>query len=163
MKKLLLALMLVMPLSVFAQKFGHFNMNEIGAAMPESQALQKDLESKSKVYQDEIEHMQSEFKAKLEDYQKNVDTLVDAVKQRREQELTELQQRIEEYVNKSSQELNELRNQKTQEIMDKILKAVEAVGQEGGYVYIFDINSLPYYSKTLSEDVTAKVKAKLGL
>ncbi len=163
MKKILLALLMVMPLSVFAQKFGHFNLNEVGAAMPEAATLQQELETKSKAVQAEVERMQAEFKVKLEDYQKNVDTLTEGIKERREQELTELQQRIEEYVNKSRQDLSEYNNQKTQEIMEKLLKAVEAVGQEGGYVYILDVASIPYVSKTLSTDVTQQIKAKLGL
>ena len=35
MKKLILMLMLIAPLSVFAQKFGHINSQEIMAQMPE--------------------------------------------------------------------------------------------------------------------------------
>ena len=163
MKKLLLTLMLVMPMSVFAQKFGHFNLTEVAAAMPEYATAQADMESKSKVYQDELQRMQDEFQTKLEDYQKNAETLPDAVKERRESELRDLQQRIEEYVNKSRQELSQLESQKMQEIQEKLLKAVKAVGQNGGYVYIFDVSSLPYVSDTLSKDVTADVKAQLGI
>jgi len=38
------------------------------------------------------------------------------------------------------------------------------VGQDGGYVYIMDMGSgIPYISSTLSKDVTAEVKTKLGL
>lgn len=38
------------------------------------------------------------------------------------------------------------------------------MGQTGGYVYIMDIQGgIPYISTTLSTDVTAQVKAKLGL
>ena len=46
----------------------------------------------------------------------------------------------------------------------KGVDAIKAVGQEGGYVYVMDTNSgVPYISTTLSTDVTAQVKAKLGL
>ena len=38
------------------------------------------------------------------------------------------------------------------------------MGQEGGYVYIMDISAgIPYISTTLSTDVTAEIKQKLGL
>ena len=50
-----------------------------------------------------------------------------------------------------------------QAITAKILDAIKAIGQTGGYVYIMENNSLPYISTTLSTDVTAQVKAKLGL
>jgi outer membrane protein len=50
-------------------------------------------------------------------------------------------------------------------IVKKIEDAIKAVGQEGGYTYIFDLNTtnIPYVSETLSTDVTAAVKAKLGI
>ena len=163
MKKVLVALMLVLPMSVFAQKFGHFNMTDIAQAMPEFAAGQQELEAKSKVYQDELQRMQDEFKVKLEDYQKNAESLPDAIKERREQELTDLQQKMQDYVDKSRQDLAQFEAQKMKEIQEKLLKAVEDVGQAGGYVYIFDVASIPYVSKTLSVDVTNDVKTKLGI
>ena len=50
-------------------------------------------------------------------------------------------------------------------IVNKIEEAIKAVGQEGGYTYIFDLNTtnIPYVSETLSVDVTAAVKTKLGI
>ena len=163
MKKVLVALMLVLPMSVFAQKFGHFNMTDIAQAMPEFAAGRQELEAKSKVYQDELQRMQDEFKVKLEDYQKNAESLPDAIKERREQELTDLQQKMQDYVDKSRQDLAQFEAQKMKEIQEKLLKAVEDVGQAGGYVYIFDVASIPYVSKTLSVDVTNDVKTKLGI
>jgi outer membrane protein len=45
-----------------------------------------------------------------------------------------------------------------------VLDAIKAVGQDGGFVYIMDTTGgIPYISSTLSTDVTAQVKAKLGL
>lgn len=163
MKKLLVALMLILPMSVFAQKFGHFNLTEVAAAMPEYAAAQQEIEAKSKIYQDELQRMQDEFQAKLEDYQKNSETLPDAVKERREQELTDLQQRLQDYVNKSRQDLSQIEAQKMQEIQQKLLKAVEEVGQAGGYIYVFDVAGIPYVSKTLSTDLTNEIKKKLGI
>jgi outer membrane protein len=50
-------------------------------------------------------------------------------------------------------------------IAKKIDDAIKAVGQEGGYVYIFDLNAtqIPFVNETLSTDVTGAVKTKLGL
>ena len=50
------------------------------------------------------------------------------------------------------------------EITQKIVNAVKAVGDEGKYVYIMDVTGgIPYISKSLSEDVTKKIREKLGL
>ena len=50
-------------------------------------------------------------------------------------------------------------------IAKKIDDAIKAVGQEGGYVYIFDLSqvNIPYVSETLSTDLTSTIKAKLGI
>ena len=51
-----------------------------------------------------------------------------------------------------------------QAITTKVIDAIKAVGQEGNYVYIMEMGAgIPYISTTLSTDVTAQVKAKLGL
>lgn len=163
MKKLLVALMMVLPLSVSAQKFGHFNSDEVMQALPEYAAAQKELETKAKTGEEELARMQEELKTKYEDYQKNQASLPEDIQKRREQELMEINQRLEEYYNKTQQELQQLRVQKMQELQQKVIKAVEEVGQSGNYVYILDANSLPYISKTLSTDVTSQVKAKLGV
>jgi outer membrane protein len=163
MKKLLLALMLVLPLSASAQKFGHVNIADIVQSLPEFATAQQEFESKGKMYQEELNRMRDEFQAKLEDYQKNAETLPDAVKERRESELSDLQQRIQEYANKVQTELGQYQDQKLQEMQQKVMKAVEEVGIAGGYVYIFDVTSLPYASKSSATDVTPDVKKKLGL
>ena len=53
----------------------------------------------------------------------------------------------------------------TEPIYKKIDDAIKAVGQEGGYVYIFDLNrtDIPFVNESLSTDVTPIVKGKLGL
>ena len=50
-----------------------------------------------------------------------------------------------------------------QPITTKLVNAIKAVGQAGGYVYIMDTSAgIPYISSTLSKDVTADVKAQLN-
>ena len=51
-----------------------------------------------------------------------------------------------------------------QAITSKVVDAIKVIGQEGSYVYIMEMGAgIPYISTTLSTDVTAQVKAKLGL
>ena len=54
LKKIALILLLIAPMSVFAQKFGHFNAQEILAVMPETQKAQTDIDTMRKQYEDEI-------------------------------------------------------------------------------------------------------------
>ena len=49
-------------------------------------------------------------------------------------------------------------------IVKKVQDAIKAVGDTGGYTYIFDLDrtEIPYIGST-STDITADVKDKLGL
>ena len=90
MKKLLVALMMVLPMCASAQKFGHFDSAAVIQSMPEYTTAQNEVQAKAKTYEDELKRMQDEFRTKAEDYEKNQATLIEDVKKRREQELQEL-------------------------------------------------------------------------
>jgi outer membrane protein len=164
MKKLILTLLVALPMSVFAQKFAHCDISEIIKAMPEYTAAQKEVQTQGKQFEDELKRMQDELRTKAEEYEKNQATMSDVIKKRREQELQDLNKRMEEYYQSSQQAMQQLQQTKLSEITDKVQKAVKEVGVAGGYVYVMDIASgIPYISESLSTDVTAQVKAKLGL
>ena len=73
-------------------------------------------------------------------------------------------QKIQQSYQDNQMALQKASQEKMQAITSKVLDAIKTVGQEGGYVYIMDIGAgIPYISTTLSTDVTAQVKTKLGL
>ena len=164
MKKIILTMLVALPMSLFAQKFAHINSADIIQAMPEYTTAQTEMQAAAKQYEDELQRMQDELKTKSEDFDKNQATLPDAVKQRRQQELQDLYQRLQQYAQTAEQELAKARTEKMQAIQTKVLAAIKEVGNAGQYVYVMDISSgIPYISETLSTDVTATVKTKLGL
>lgn len=164
MKKIVLAVLMALPMSVFAQKFAHVNSEQIIQAMPEFTTAQTEIQNLQKQYEEELQRMQDELKTKSDDFDKNQATLPDAVKQRRQQELQDLYQRYQQYLQTADQELQKARTEKMQAIQTKVLDAIKEVGAAGQYVYVMDISSgIPYISETLSTDVTAAVKTKLGL
>ena len=75
-----------------------------------------------------------------------------------------MEQRLQQYgqevqANRATAEQEEMMN-----IQTKLRDALDAVGRDGGYTCIFDLNGgMPYVSKTLCEDVTMKVRTKLGI
>ena len=86
------------------------------------------------------------------------------MKKRREEELQALYQRIQQTSADDRDSLQSASAIKMREITQKIVNAVKAVGDEGKYVYIMDTTGgIPYISKSLSEDVTKKIREKLGL
>jgi len=50
-----------------------------------------------------------------------------------------------------------------QPIEKKLMDAINAVGKENGYTFIIPDGSFPFISETQVVDVTAAVKAKLGI
>ena len=164
MKKVVFMLLMCAPLTVLAQKFGHVNAQEIIQVMPEYTKAKTEIDALQQQYEADLKSMQEEFTKKVKDYEANAQTLPENIKQRREQELTEMQQKIQQSFQDNQQALSKASQENMQAITMKVVDAIKAVGQEGGYVYVMDTNSgVPYISTTLSTDVTAQVKAKLGL
>ena len=164
MKKFIIALMMLAPVAAFAQKFGHVNSQEIIQAMPEFTTARTEMEKLTQQYEADLKSMQDELQKKAEAFEKEEATLPENIKQRRNQELQDLYQRIQEAYTSNQQALQKAQTEKMQAITAKVREAIQAIGQEGGYVYIMDLASgIPYISTTLSTDVTAQVKAKLGI
>ena len=163
-KKLIAMLLLMAPFALFAQKFGHLNSADIIQVMPEYTAAQTELQNLEKQYTNELQLMESELAKKSEAYEKEKATLPANIQQRREQELQELYGKMQQYYQTSQQELAQASQEKMAALTEKITKAIKEVGVAGGFLYIFDTASgIPYISETLSTDVTAQVKAKLGI
>lgn len=145
-------------------KFGHVNTQEIIQAMPEFTTARTDIEKLTQQYEADLKSMQDELQKKAETFEKEESTLPENIKTRRNQELQDLYQRIQQTYQDNQQALAKAQQEKMQAITAKVLDAIKAVGQEGGYVYVMDMSAgIPYISTTLSSDVTAQVKAKLGL
>jgi len=145
-------------------KFGHVNTQEIIQAMPEFAAARADIEKLTQQYEADLKSMQDELQKKADAFEKEQATLPENIKTRRNQELQDLYQRIQQTYQDNQQALGKAQSEKMQNITTKVLDAIKTVGQEGGYVYVMDMSAgIPYISTTLSTDVTAQVKSKLGL
>ncbi|MBQ7662116.1 MAG: OmpH family outer membrane protein [Prevotella sp.] len=145
-------------------KFGHVNTQEIIQAMPEFNTARTEIENLTKQYEADLKMMQDELQKKGEAFEKDQATLPDNIKQRRQQELEQMYQKIQQSYQDNQQALQKAQQDKMQAITTKVLDAIKKVGTEGGYVYIMEMGAgIPYISTTLSTDVTAQVKAKLGL
>lgn len=163
MKKLIIAALLILPMTMFAQKFGHVNTETVIKSLPEYTKAMEDIQKMQKDYEDEFGRMQAELQTKSEELEKNPPT-VETIRQRKEQELQELYQRMQQFGQTAQQDLQKQQNEKMQPILTKVQNAIKEVGVAGGYVYIMDTSAgIPFISETLSTDVTNQVKTKLGV
>lgn len=163
MKKLFLILMLFAPLSIFAQKFGHLNANEVMASMPEFIKARGELEATAKQYENDVKAMQDELQRKATAYEQGKSTMNATKQQETETELQNMYQKIQQTFSDNQQALQKAQQEKMAPVTNKLVEAIKAVGKAGSYVYIMDVSmGIPYISDTLSKDVTAEVKAQLA-
>ena len=161
LKKILLAVLVAAPLCLSAQtlKFGTVNSQEIFNVMPEKATAENTLKTASDKYQTELKNLQDAFQKKMTEYetQEKDPKTPQAVKDRHQQELQADYQKIQNFSQKQQETL-------LSPITQKLQNAIQAVGAEGGYAFIFDL-SIPsiVYHGTGAEDISAKVKAKLGI
>ena len=165
LKKIALLLLLIAPMSVFAQKFGHVKFAEILTVMPEYTKAQTDIQAQQKQYEDEMKRASDELTKKFTEYQQEQANLPKNIQERRQKELQELNEKGMQFQADAQQQLLKAYAEMMEPIYKKIDDAIKAVGQEGGYVYIFDLNrtDIPFVNESLSTDVTPAVKGKLGL
>ncbi len=165
MKKILIAILMMAPLSLCAQKFAHFNSTDIIPNMKEYATAQEELQAMQKQYEDDMNLMQNELQKKTEEYQKEQAGLLDNVRQRREQELQDLYTRLQQSYQDNQAALQKAQAEKMGTISEKVMEAVKKIGDAGLYVYIVDISSgaIPYINTTLSTDITNEIKKELGV
>ncbi len=165
MKKLLILILMLAPMSLLAQKFGYVNSAEIIQVMPEYSKALKDVQALEKMYTDEFNSIRTELEKKGTEFEKmQQDSVPENILKRRYEELMQLQQRLQEYGQEIQQNLQKAEMEKMTEINKKLQDALATVGKEGSYVCIFDAaGSIPFINTNICEDVTAKVKSKLGI
>ena len=164
--KLTLAIALLMgSTSLFAQKFGRINTQEIIMSMPETKTMQTNMEAYAKELQDNIETMNVEFNTKLQDFQKNFNTMNDMAKEMKEKDLNDLQARIREFQERAQQEYQKKQNELLAPIIEKAKNAIDKISAAGGYLVVFDpsTGSLAYFDEATLTDIAPEVKKELGI
>jgi len=167
-KKLIIALAFFLPLSLFAQdlKFGYFNRADIFQSMPETVEASKKLDELAKNYESEISKIQEEYQKKGSDFVAARDTLPEAIRARRMTEIQDIEQRLQSFYQDSQKDMQKQQQEMIVPINKKLSDAVKAVGQENGFVYIFDTSAnagLMYWSTEKCVDVSTLVRTKLNL
>jgi outer membrane protein len=169
MKKIIgiTALVLFVAFAADAQsyKFGHINSDELIQALPEFDSASLQIENLQKELINTLELMSVELNNKSDSYNKESKNLTDIVRQTKEQELVDLNRRIQEFQTNAQTQLQNKQMELFQPIYTKVEKAIQDVGKENGFLYVFDIAKgvLLYYDTTMSTDITPLAKAKLGL
>jgi outer membrane protein len=160
----LLAVVLVLgSTSLFAQKFGRINMNEVIDAMPEMKDVQIKFEQTQKDYEEQLEVMQVELNNKLNDFQKVQATLSETQKQLKQRDMQELNERMQQFLQTAQQELEKAQVDLMAPLQTKADEAVKKVSKAEGLIVVFQIGTMVYLDEAQTVDITAKVKTELGI
>lgn len=169
LKKIAIVMMLILPMGVFAQnlKFGHINAQEIITVMPEYTKAIADLQALDKKYTEELQRTNAEFSKKYQEFQQAIakDSLPANIAERRQKELQDMAQRQEQFQQDAQEGMAKAQNEMMAPIYKKLDDAIKAVGAAEGVIYIFDLarTAIPYVNEAQSINLTAKVKAQLGI
>ena len=145
-----------------AQKLGHLDAQEVLLSLPERAEAQASIEAAAGEYETEVARMQSELETKFADYQAKASTWPDAIRQQKERELQQLDAGLQEFGVTIQNDLAQMEQQLLSPMIERVRKAIEDVGKEQGYTYIFDTSTgVTLYNG--GDDVTDLVKPKLGM
>ncbi len=153
-------------LSGFAQdlKFAHIDVQKLVASLPEKVKADKALQDEAAKLQSQLKIMSEELDKKYADYMAQKDSLPDLVKSIKEKEIQDQNQRIQNYNQLAQQSLSQKEQELLKPIIEKVQGAIDAVGAEKGFIYIFDISSkIIVFHSEKSVDAEPLVKAKLGI
>jgi outer membrane protein len=144
-------------------KLGYIDSNEILALMPETDSLQKELKKYAEYLDTQMATMAQEYQAKVTAYQENMNTMSDLIRQTKEKEITDLQGRIQAFQQSADSDLGAKQAQLFNPLIDKVKNAINAVGKENGYTYIFDVGTGALVFFENGDNVLPLVKKKLGI
>lgn len=152
------------------QKIGHIDFGEIISSTAEFKAAQEQLKTLNDTKTAELQNMYTEFQKKQNDANEKLRNrseanreAIDAELQTLGNELRDMETRIGEVQRVAQEELGKKEQELFEPIQKKVVDAINAVSKEKGYAYVLDISngSIPYFQG--GDDLTADVKAKLGV
>ena len=162
MKQLLILFGLVAGLSfgVQAQKFGHIDTQVLLGTLVNNSDFESNYQAKELEWQSLITEMETNLQnlqMELEDPNTN---LPDVIRQNKERDFQTQLQNYQSLLQSADQDLQSYKIELLQPLENQLIEAVNSVGEEHGYTYIFTAGAIIYSG---GEDVTDLVKTKLGL
>lgn len=163
LKKLLIVCIALAPLAAMSQevKLAYINTQEIFATMPELSGIETQLGAKQEEITKNSQALIEEYNKKAEEFDKAPATS-EAVQQDQQKQLAQIYERYQVYLQNGQQEMEQLRQQLLGPVNQKIMDAIQAVGAENNYTYVFDVAGVVYVSPT-AVNATPQVKTKLGI
>jgi outer membrane protein len=152
--------------SVQAQKFGYLNSAAILAAMPGTKTADQKIKSLQEQLTKEGEGKATALQAKFEAYMTEVNggKLNRVQMQEREAVLTKERETLGKFEQEAFDKIAKKREELYTPILEQVQAAIDAVGKENEYQFIFDVgvSNFILFAED-SDDIGPLVRAKLGI
>ena len=144
-------------------KLGHINSNDLMQIMPGRDTAMALLQKEVEDLQAEMEAMKKEYETQVNNYLAKKDQLSELIRKSKESDIQKMGERIETFQANAQKLLEERQEELLKPIVDRAKAAIEEVGKENGYTYIFDAGVGTVLYSQDSDDIMPLVKKKLGL
>ncbi len=168
-KHLIIGLALLTSTLISAQsklKFGHVNTQAILSVMPELKTIEEQLKTEYETLEGQLTDMQEDLKKLQQDYitKMQAGNIAQEERTNLETQLQEGNLKVQNFHQQSQQKLLQKEQELKKPIFDKVSIAIQEVGDENGFLYIFEeAGGLAVFKSEKSIDVSDMVKAKLGI
>jgi outer membrane protein len=164
LKKLILLLIVVAPMTIFAQdKIAFINSNEIFSKMPELKDVESKLATKRETITKNAAAIEKEYNDLVEKFSKDsTSNLTESIILDRQNQLESLQKRYQDFMQTSQAEYTKEQESLLAPVQQKMRQAIQTVGTENNYTYILDAGALLHVGSN-AIDASKLVKAKLGI
>ncbi|PHS52081.1 MAG: hypothetical protein COB01_08605 [Lutibacter sp.] len=147
--------------SVQAQtKVGHISTDLLISLMPETKALNTELEKLSKTYENELKAEQAKLEAKIKKFTAEAASQTDEANQQRAAEVDKDKQNLYQASQIAQQDIAKKRDEKLKPILEKAKKAIDEIATEQGFTYVLEASTLIVANGT---DLLPAVKTRLGI
>ena len=146
-------------------KIGYVDSQAILAKLKETKDVQDKLNELYKTWEQEAKNMEQEIQKKQEDFEAKSLMLTDKAKAERAQEIQAMALQLRQFEQEkfgAQGEYFKEQNRLMQPIIEKIQNAINKVGEDDGYDYIFDtVNANIVYVSKSQTNLTERIIAEL--
>jgi outer membrane protein len=160
MKKLLVALLVVVSTSAMAQqKFGHVNSQRLLDTMPSRRAAIETLRKFEIDGSKELEEMQADLEKSYSDYDVKKNGMSPVIQKIEEEKIMRKQQSLQDREQSLNREMQAVSQDLNTPILDRIQRAVKIVAERKKLTYVIDETTTLYFAGGI--DLTPEVMIEL--
>lgn len=151
--------------SLFAQKLGRINLEEIITLMPEYKEMMTNMEAYSKRSARQPGNDSGRAEHQVQRFPEKQSDLLGGNPPTEGERIDRPANRLQEFYQSAQEDLQKKEKELTDPIVAKAQEAVKKVAQKGAYVAVFNttIPSMVYYDEAAMTDLSTEVKAELGI